>query len=122
MDALVLETGNDLLGKVEVGEQRAFGNFDDQPLGREARFGQQTDDALRQPAVGELRRRNIDRNLERRIPIDCLSECGQDDLLGQASDFSDWFTPAISQDDFALRPGDDAALAGALDFLAVCRP
>jgi SAM-dependent methyltransferase len=42
--------------------------------------------------------------------------------LGITKRFYDWFTPAISQDDFALRPGDDAALAGALDFVAVCRP
>lgn len=32
--------------------------------------------------------------------------------------FYDWFTPAISQSDFALRPGP---LDPALDFLAVCR-
>jgi len=42
--------------------------------------------------------------------------------LGITKRFYDWFTPAISQADFALRPGDDAALAGALDFVAVCRP
>lgn len=41
--------------------------------------------------------------------------------LGITKRFYDWFTPAISQDDFALRAGDDAALAGALDFVAVCR-
>jgi SAM-dependent methyltransferase len=32
--------------------------------------------------------------------------------------FYDWFVPAISEQDFALRSGD---LDGALDFLAVCR-
>lgn len=35
--------------------------------------------------------------------------------------FYDRFTPAISASDFALRPGSDAELAGALDFVAVCR-
>jgi hypothetical protein len=34
--------------------------------------------------------------------------------------FYDWFTPAISERDFALRAQDD--LSGALDFVAVCRP
>src|SRR4051812_28141262 len=34
--------------------------------------------------------------------------------------FYDWFTPAISERDFALRT--DRPLEGALDFLAVCRP
>jgi SAM-dependent methyltransferase len=42
--------------------------------------------------------------------------------LGLTKRFYDWFVPAISVRDFALRPGDDRALAGALDFLAVCRP
>ena len=32
------------------------------------------------------------------------------------------FIPAISVRDFALRPGDDAELDRALDFVAVCRP
>jgi hypothetical protein len=35
--------------------------------------------------------------------------------------FYDRFTPAISAADFALRSGSDADLAGALDFVAVCR-
>jgi hypothetical protein len=46
-----------------------------------------------------------------------------DDLharLGITKRFYDWFTPAISTRDFALR--DDRPLEGALDFLAVCRP
>jgi 2-polyprenyl-3-methyl-5-hydroxy-6-metoxy-1,4-benzoquinol methylase len=34
--------------------------------------------------------------------------------------FYDWFTPAISERDFAL--STDRSLDGALDFLAVCRP
>jgi hypothetical protein len=34
--------------------------------------------------------------------------------------FYDWFTPAISTGDFALRAQDD--LSGALDFVAVCTP
>jgi 2-polyprenyl-3-methyl-5-hydroxy-6-metoxy-1,4-benzoquinol methylase len=34
--------------------------------------------------------------------------------------FYDWFTPAISERDFALR--DDRDLSGALDFVALCRP
>jgi SAM-dependent methyltransferase len=41
--------------------------------------------------------------------------------LGITKRFYDWFTPAISESDFVLRAGDDAALSGALDFLAVCR-
>src|SRR4051794_18900337 len=46
---------------------------------------------------------------------------GWDDLhkkLGITRRFYDWFVPAISTSDFALRPGD---LDRALDFLAVCR-
>ncbi len=35
--------------------------------------------------------------------------------------FYDRFVPAISASDFALRGGDDATLARALDFVAVCR-
>jgi hypothetical protein len=38
--------------------------------------------------------------------------------LGLTKRFYDWFTPAISVRDFALR----AELDGALDFVAVCRP
>jgi 2-polyprenyl-3-methyl-5-hydroxy-6-metoxy-1,4-benzoquinol methylase len=40
--------------------------------------------------------------------------------LGITKRFYDWFTPAISARDFALRT--DRPLDGALDFLAVCRP
>jgi SAM-dependent methyltransferase len=46
---------------------------------------------------------------------------GWDDLhkkLGITGRFYDWFVPAISTSDFALREGD---LGTALDFLAVCR-
>jgi SAM-dependent methyltransferase len=46
---------------------------------------------------------------------------GWDDLhpkLGITKRFYDWFTPAISEHDFALRP---APLDGALDFVAVLR-
>jgi 2-polyprenyl-3-methyl-5-hydroxy-6-metoxy-1,4-benzoquinol methylase len=39
-------------------------------------------------------------------------------LLRLTGPFYDWFTPAIAESDFALRPG---GLEGALDFLAVCR-
>jgi hypothetical protein len=39
--------------------------------------------------------------------------------LGITKRFYDWFTPAISVRDFALRP---ANLDRALDFLAICRP
>jgi SAM-dependent methyltransferase len=39
--------------------------------------------------------------------------------LGITKRFYDWFTPAISVRDFALR---DDGLDGALDFLAICRP
>jgi hypothetical protein len=38
--------------------------------------------------------------------------------LGVTRPFYDWFTPAISSRDFALRSD---RLASALDFLAVCR-
>jgi SAM-dependent methyltransferase len=37
--------------------------------------------------------------------------------LGLTTRFYDWFVPAISTDDFVLRPADDRAL----DFIAVCR-
>jgi hypothetical protein len=40
-DALVLEAGDDRSREVDVGEQRAFGDLDHQPLGREAGLGQQ---------------------------------------------------------------------------------
>ena len=42
--------------------------------------------------------------------------------LGFTKPFYDRFTPAISVRDFALRPGDDRALARALDLVAVLRP
>jgi hypothetical protein len=41
--------------------------------------------------------------------------------LGLTKRFYDWFTPAISVADFAVRPAGEAHLDGALDFLAVCR-
>ena len=41
--------------------------------------------------------------------------------LGLTGRFYDWFTPAISTADFALRPRGQADLEQALDFLAVCR-
>jgi 2-polyprenyl-3-methyl-5-hydroxy-6-metoxy-1,4-benzoquinol methylase len=42
--------------------------------------------------------------------------------LGLTKFFYDRFTPAISERDFALRPGEtDGSLAKALDFVAVCR-
>jgi 2-polyprenyl-3-methyl-5-hydroxy-6-metoxy-1,4-benzoquinol methylase len=41
--------------------------------------------------------------------------------LGLTKRFYDWFTPAISVADFAVRPAREADLDGALDFLAVCR-
>ncbi len=40
--------------------------------------------------------------------------------LGITKRFYDWFTPAISAADVTLRT--DRPLAGALDFVAVCRP
>jgi hypothetical protein len=49
-------------------------------------------------------------------------ERGWDDLhpkLGITKRFYEWFTPAISERDFALREGP---LDRALDFLAVLRP
>jgi len=42
-------------------------------------------------------------------------------LLRITKPFYDRFTPAISASDFVLRPGTDAELAKALDFVAVCR-
>jgi SAM-dependent methyltransferase len=42
--------------------------------------------------------------------------------LGLTSRFYDWFTPAISVSDFALRAGAGTSLDAALDFVAVCRP
>lgn len=41
--------------------------------------------------------------------------------IGITRAFYDRFTPAIAASDFALRTGDDGQLAGALDFIAVCR-
>jgi SAM-dependent methyltransferase len=43
-------------------------------------------------------------------------------LLKVTGRFYDWFTPAISVGDFALRAAGEADLDKALDFLAVCRP
>jgi SAM-dependent methyltransferase len=42
--------------------------------------------------------------------------------LGVTERFYNWFTPAISTRDFALRPRGQADLDRALDFVAVCRP
>jgi 2-polyprenyl-3-methyl-5-hydroxy-6-metoxy-1,4-benzoquinol methylase len=42
--------------------------------------------------------------------------------VGLTGWFYGWFTPAISAVDFRLRAGAPAALQGALDFVAVCRP
>jgi SAM-dependent methyltransferase len=41
--------------------------------------------------------------------------------LGVTKRFYDWFTPAISVTDFAIRPAAEASLEKALDFVAVCR-
>jgi SAM-dependent methyltransferase len=41
--------------------------------------------------------------------------------LGLTTRFYDWFTPAISVSDFAIRPIGQARAEAALDFLAVCR-
>lgn len=41
--------------------------------------------------------------------------------LGVTRRFYDWFTPAISVADFALRPLGQARIDAALDFVAVCR-
>ncbi len=41
--------------------------------------------------------------------------------LGLTKRFYDWFTPAISVSDFALRGAGEARLDAALDFVAVCR-
>lgn len=42
--------------------------------------------------------------------------------MGFTKPFYDWFTPAISARDFALRPAKRCNLDRALDFIAVCRP
>jgi 2-polyprenyl-3-methyl-5-hydroxy-6-metoxy-1,4-benzoquinol methylase len=42
--------------------------------------------------------------------------------VGLTGWFYGWFTPAISAGDFRLRAGAPAALQGALDIVAVCRP
>jgi SAM-dependent methyltransferase len=42
--------------------------------------------------------------------------------LGLTARFYDWFTPAISVSDFALRATAGTSLDAALDFVAVCRP
>ena len=42
--------------------------------------------------------------------------------LGLTRRFYDWFTPAITASDFALRPARGRDLHRALDFVAVCRP
>jgi 2-polyprenyl-3-methyl-5-hydroxy-6-metoxy-1,4-benzoquinol methylase len=42
--------------------------------------------------------------------------------LSLTKPFYDRFTPAITASDFALRPGAEADLDRALDFIAVCRP
>jgi hypothetical protein len=41
--------------------------------------------------------------------------------LGLTKRFYDWFTPAISANDFAIRPVGQARIEAALDFIAVCR-
>ncbi|HTZ87639.1 MAG TPA: methyltransferase domain-containing protein, partial [Solirubrobacteraceae bacterium] len=41
--------------------------------------------------------------------------------LGLTKRFYDWFTPAISVADFAIRPIGQARIERALDFIAVCR-
>jgi SAM-dependent methyltransferase len=41
--------------------------------------------------------------------------------LGLTKRFYDWFTPAISTADFAIRPIGQARMDAALDFIAVCR-
>ena len=42
-------------------------------------------------------------------------------LLRITKPFYDRFTPAISSSDFVLKPGSDAELGKALDFVAICR-
>ena len=41
--------------------------------------------------------------------------------LGLTKRFYDWFTPAISVADFAIRPAAEESIEAALDFIAVCR-
>ena len=58
--ALILEAAHDPAGEIHIGEQRAFGNFDHQPVSREGSFGKHAHDAFGEPAVGELAGRNVD--------------------------------------------------------------
>ena len=88
-DALVLEAGDDRPREIHVREQRAFGDLDHQPLGREAGLRQDPDDALGKPAVGKLGRRDVDRDLDRRIPVRRLAQRFGDHLLGKPPDQAD---------------------------------
>ena len=85
-DALVLQAGDDRSRQLEVGEQRAFGDLDHQPFGRESRFGQQPDDSLGQPlsasCIGEMLTASVIAGSHRG---NRASACG-DDLFGQARD------------------------------------
>jgi SAM-dependent methyltransferase len=52
-------------------------------------------------------------------------KCGWDAIhkrLRLTKRFYEWFTPAISARDFALRPAGACEIDRALDFIAVCRP
>src|SRR5437016_2646843 len=90
-NALVLQAGDDTARNVDIGEQRAFRNFNDQPLRGKAGLGKSLYDPLREPAVGQLRRRDIDRDFDRWIPTRCLAKRFADDLIGKPPDEPDFF-------------------------------
>ena len=67
-DALVLEAGDDAPRELDIRKQRALGDLDHQPFRGERRLRRGSDDALCEPAIGELGRRDVDRYLDLRIP------------------------------------------------------
>src|SRR5439155_7250072 len=67
-NALVLQARDDGPRKIKVCEERTFGDFNHEPLGRKGAFREYSNDALRQPAVRELKRRNVDGNANVLIP------------------------------------------------------
>ena len=81
---------------IHVGEQRAFGDFDDQSLGGKTGLRKDSHDPLRKPAVRELRRGDVDRNLDRGVPLRRFAKRVGNDLLGKAADQADF-----------LRDGDE---------------
>src|SRR4051812_12678564 len=90
-DALVLEARDNASRELEVGKQRAFGNFDNEPLGGKAGLGQRLDDTLSEPAIGKLEGRDVDGDLDLGIPARRLTQGFADHLLRQATNQADFF-------------------------------